>query len=83
MDPIISKLLDFGAVGVMLALALWALRQVSERLFQYMKDRITVYESSFLVKMVEHEKSAAERNEQLMKGLNELVDRARRMNGKS
>ena len=89
MDPLLAKLLDFGATGVMLAVALVALRQVSERLFNYMRDRITVYEASFLVKMAEHEKSAAERNEQLMKGLSELmkglselVERARKMNGK-
>ena len=82
MDPLVSKLLDFGAIGVMLAIALIALRQVSERLFNYMKERIATYDTSFLLRMSEHEKSAAERQAGLMKALDELVDRARAMNGK-
>lgn len=82
MDPLISKLLDFGATGVMLGIALIALRQVSDRLFNHMKERIATYEGGFLVKMAEHERTAAERNAQLMKGLDELVERARKMNGK-
>ena len=82
MDPLVSKLLDFGATGVMLGIALLALRIVSERLFTFMKERIEAYDTTFLLRMSEHEKSAAERQAGLMKALDELVERARKMNGK-
>ena len=89
MDPLISKLLDFGATGVMLAIAVLALWKSSQWIFGYMRDRISVYENTFLARMAEHEAQARERHQALMddlkehgRVLGELVEKARKMNGK-
>ena len=82
MDPLFAKLVDIGITGIIAVILWFAFQKVSDRLFDYMRERISTYDTAFLLRMSEHEKSAAERQAGLMKALDELVDRARKMNGR-